>query len=380
MKTIFYYLTILSLIMNACSSGKKALEQGNYYDAVLKSVDRLRKNTGHDKSKSTLRKSYPLAIAYYEDEIRNITSSNASFKWGRTVRSYELINNMYEQIRRSPAAIKVIANPLNYYDKLERATNNAAEESYQAGLRKLNPNDRNLSKEAYYHFNDANNFINGYRDSRDKMAEAHFHATLKVVVEQIPVPRRYSLSGDFFQQKIEEYLHNGWSDREFVRFFNPTEAQNKQLQKPDQILILAFDDFSVGDTYIRESTEQFVRDSVKVGEVTLEDGKKIPAHNSVKAKLTIFKQEVVSQGVLSMRIVDGTNEAILASTQFPGTFVWFTEWATFNGDERALTNEQLALCKKTEILPPSPQNMFIEFTVPIYDQLTSALRRFYQRY
>ena len=58
-----------------------------------------------------------------------------------------------------------------------------------------------MSKEAYFLFRDADAYVNGYRDSHDKMAEARYYATLKVLVEQIPVPRRYSLSGDFFQQK-----------------------------------------------------------------------------------------------------------------------------------------------------------------------------------
>ncbi|MEQ9426318.1 MAG: hypothetical protein RJQ09_17970 [Cyclobacteriaceae bacterium] len=380
MRINYSIIFIITLIIAGCSSGKKALEQGNYYDAVMKSVDRLRKNLGHDKSKSTLRRSYPLAIAYYEDEISNITSSNDPFKWGRTVRSYELINNMYEEIRRSPGALKVISSPVNYYDKMERAKANAAEESYAAGLRKLNPNDRNLSKEAYFHFSDADNFVRGYKDVNDKMAEARFHATLKVLVEQIPVPRRYSLSGDFFQQKVEEFLHSGWSDRDFVRFFNPNEARNERLDNPDQVVVLAFDDFTVGNTYIKESTEQFVRDSVEVGEVTLEDGSTVPAYGSVQAKLTVFRKEVSSRGLLSMQILDGRNEAILASTKFPGTFVWYSEWGSFNGDERALTREQLAICQANEIPPPPPQDLFFEFTVPIWDQLTSALRRFYSRY
>ncbi len=375
----FYQFIILVIIISACTSGKKSLEQGNYFDAVMKSVDRLRKSPGHGKSKSTLRKAYILAIGYYEDQIGNLTSSNDPFKWGRTVGSYEYINKMYEEIRRSPGALKVIANPLNYYDKMERAKRNAAEESYSAGMKKLNPRDRNSSKEAYFHFEDANNFVNGYKEVKDKMNEARDYATLKVAVEQIPVPRRYSLSGDFFQEKVEEFLHASWSANQFIRFYSQREARRERLQDPDHVLVLAFDDYSVGNTRIRESTEKFVRDSVRVGEVTVE-GKKQPVFGTVKAELTIFKKEVVSKGLLSMQILDGRNDAVLSSDKIPGTFVWYTEWASYNGDDRALTDEQLALCKRIEIPPPTPQDLFIEFTIPIYDQLTSKLKRFYGRY
>lgn len=370
---------ILIIIFAACTSGKKSLEQGNYYDAVVKSVDRLRKNSGHSKSKSTLKKAYPLAIGYYEAEISNLLRSNDPFKHGKTVASYEKINKMYEEIRRSPGALKVVGNPLNYYDKMERARRNAAEESYSAGMDRLDPNDRNRSKEAYFLFADADRFVTGYKDTKERLIEARDYATLKVVVEQIPVPSRYSLSGDFFQEKVEEYLHGGWSNKQFIRFFSQREARRERLQNPDQILVLAFDDYSVGNTRIVESKEKFEKDSVEVGEVTIE-GKKSPVYGTVKAELLTFKKEVVSQGLLSMRILDGRNEAVLSSDKIPGTFVWFTEWANYNGDERALTNEQLALCKKIEIPPPPPQDLFIEFTIPIYDQLTRKLRRFYERY
>ena len=100
----------------------------------------------------------------------------------------------------------------------------------------------------------------------------------------------------------------------------------------------------------------------------------------MKAELTTFKKEVVSKGLLSMQVLDGRNDAVLSSDKLPGTFVWYTEWANFNGDDRALTDEQLALCKKIEVPAPPPQDLFIEFTVPIYDQLTSKLRNFYNRY
>ncbi len=379
MRKLYPQFIILILIISACTSGKKSLEQGNYFDAVIKSVDRLRKSAGHGKSKATLRKAYPIAIGFYEDKIGNLAKSNDPFKWGKTVGSYGAINKMYEEIRRSPGALSVIPSPLNYYDKMDRSKQQAAEESYTAGISKLNPNDRNSSKEAYFFFSDANHFVNGYKEVKDKMSEAREYATLKVAVEQIPVPKRYALSGDFFQDKVEEFLHAGWSANQFIRFYSQGEARHERLQDPDHILVLAFDDYSVGNTRIRESTETFERDSVRVGEVTVEDTKQ-PVYGSVKAELTIFKKEVASKGLLSMQILDGRNDAVLSSDKLPGTFVWHNEWANYHGDDRALTDEQLALCKKIEIPAPSPQDLFIEFTIPIYDQLTSKLRRFYDRY
>jgi hypothetical protein len=38
------------------------------------------------------------------------------------------------------------------------------------------------------------------------------------------------------------------------------------------------------------------------------------------------------------------------------------------------------LTKKREEVPPAPQQLFIEFSKPIYDQFTRSIRRFYDDY
>ncbi|MEL7003991.1 MAG: hypothetical protein AAFN93_14815, partial [Bacteroidota bacterium] len=122
------------------------------------------------------------------------------------------------------------------------------------------------------------------------------------------------------------------------------------------------------------------KDSVKVGTVTLEDGKKVDAFNTVSAKLTVFRKEVISKGRLSMQVFDAKSNAVLSARKIDGEFVWFSQWGSFNGDERALTNDQINITKQVEVPPPPPQDLFIEFTVPIYNQLVPAINGFYRRF
>jgi hypothetical protein len=62
-----------------CSSGKKAYERGDYYEAVMKSVTRLRQNPDHSKSQETLKNAYPLAVEFFETQAKNDIASNALF-------------------------------------------------------------------------------------------------------------------------------------------------------------------------------------------------------------------------------------------------------------------------------------------------------------
>jgi hypothetical protein len=106
----------------------------------------------------------------------------------------------------------------------------------------------------------------------------------------------------------------------------------------------------------------------------------IPVYNTEKAKLTTYSKEVNSSGLLSMVVVDAKTSGILTHRKFNGEYVWVSKWARFNGDDRALTEKQLAMCKAKETSPPIAQDLFLEFTKPIYNQLIPAVQSFYQNY
>jgi hypothetical protein len=362
-----------------CSSGKKAFERGDYYGAVMKSVNRFRQNPDHSKSIEALQAAYPLAVEYYESEAQNEIASNSNFKWKNAIQSYNSINTLYEAIRQCPACKKAVPNPKNYYAEIGPLKEKAADESYNAGITSLMKGNRDEAKKAYFNFYDAQSFVPGYKDVVEYLDKAKFEATLKVIVEQIPVPARYNLSGGFFQDKVEAFLHNNYTDQTFIKFYTPEEAKSVNLPYADQIMRIQFDDFSVGNSVLREKEETVTKDSVKVGEAKIE-GKTVPVYNTVKAKLTTYRKELISNGLLSMIVVDAKTNGVLTTRKFTGEFVWVSQWARFNGDERALSDDQLRICKLREQQPPHPQDLFLEFTKPIYNQLIPAVRGFYQSY
>ena len=372
-------ILLFIVVLSACSSGKKAYEHGNYYEAVMQSVNRLRQNPDHAKSMEALRNAYPLALDNLQTDANNQIASNSPSKWRNAIASYDKINQMYETIRQSPGALKVIPSPKNFYNEIGPLKEKAAEESYNAGIDALMKGTREDAKRAYFNFADAQAFVPGYKDVIEYLDKSKFEATLKVILEQVAVPNRYSLSGGFFQDKVEEYLHQNYPDRGFVKFYTPEEAKNLKLIKVDQILRIQFDDFSVGNTTVNEKEETVKKDSVKVGEAKV-DGKTIPVYNTVSAKLTTVRKEVLSTGLLSMVVVDAKTNGVLQHKKFSGEYSWVSSWGRFNGDDRALSDQQLAMCKRKEQQPPVAQDLFLEFTRPIYNQLIPALQGFYRNY
>jgi hypothetical protein len=370
---------LLVLILASCSSGKKAYQRGDYYEAVMQAIGRLRQNPDHSKSKETLRNSYPMAVEWLETDAQNQMASNSNNKWQNALVAYDRINSLYEAIRQAPGALKVIPNPKNYYAEIGPIKEKAAEELYESGINALMKGTREDAKRAYLNFRDVNVYVPGYKDVVEYLEKSKFEATTFVILEQVAVPTRYNLSGGFFQDKVEEYINRNYTDRGFVQFYTPQAAQTIKLARVDQIMRLQFDDFSVGNTLINEKEETVKKDSVKVGEAKV-DGKTVPVYNTVTAKLITVRKEVVSEGLLSMIVVDAQTGGVLAHRKFPGRYVWFTTWGRFNGDERALTQQQLDMCKRREIQPPDPQALFLAFAGPIYDQLVPSIRSFYQNY
>src|SRR5690606_32813472 len=165
----------------------------------------------HRKSVATLKGAYPLALNYYESQANNQIASNSQFKWKNAIQSYNHLNALYEEIRQCPGCLAVIPNPKDYYAEIGPLKQKAAEESYDAGITALMKGTRNDARQAYYNFRDAQSFVPGYKDVIAYMEKAKYEATLRVILEQIPVPARYNLSGGFFQDRVEEFLHTNYT-------------------------------------------------------------------------------------------------------------------------------------------------------------------------
>lgn len=376
-KNALLWILVLGLVYVGCSSGKNILEKGQYYDAVLQSVKRLRKSPDNRKAKSTLHQAYPLAKDYHLDIVKRLKTSTDQYKWEKVVGQYNYLNRMYEEIQRCPSCIALARGNKSFYNERDQASREAAEVRYAMGDRSMQVETRQSAKEAYFHYKEADRYQPNFRDVRRKMEDALFYATLKVVIEPIPMhSQTLALSNEFFQNQINEYL-SSYNFSEFVRYYTPSEARKVGLKQPDHVVSMQFDDFIVGQHFIKETVREYTRDSVVIGKSGKGDN---PIYGTVKADLHTFRKTVESTGLLDFRIIDNRTNRLLVNDKFPGTFSWFCEWGFFNGDDRALDKKQLLLCKAREQAPPPPQQLFIEFTKPIYDQVTSRVANFYKNY
>ena len=372
---------VISFIVIACSSPKKLLEKGNYYQAAIQSVEKLKKNPNNKKARETLEQAYPLAVNNLLDKLKNDNLIQPQFANSNTVYTYEDLNRVYERIQQSPIAKEIIKNPEKFYNQLSKAKPLAAEEQYKAGIEQLAIGSRENSKQAYYYFQESDSFVQGYKDTSEKMDQAYNMALLHVVADFKPVnSRMYNLSANTFYNELEKSLNQLEKDR-FVRFYSVNEAKKENIKNADQYIKINFEDFVVGETHTRERIENMEKDSIKVGDITLDSGRKKAVYGTVNAKVSINHMETISKGIVNLSIIENNeSKKVLLNENIPGQYVWFNEWGYFNGDERALTKQQLEICNAKNIPPPPPQQMFVEFTKPIHDQIRRRLVSFYRNY
>ncbi|WP_293745124.1 hypothetical protein [uncultured Pedobacter sp.] len=370
-----YFIYLSLIIAGGCTTGKNALQKGDYDLSVQKSVSRLQNSPKNSEAMQVLKMAYELALKDHLRKIEEAKISNDLFRWESVMYDYQKINQLADEINGCPACLAIIPNPSKYSTELADAKYNAAGARYNSGLSYLREGSRQAAKKAYYEFEKTLNLQPNYKDAKAKMEDAYWSAVTRVVVQPIIVNSSlYKLSADYFQQQIDQYIAK-YSRNKFVIFYGERQATEQKIV-PDQVLSLNFDDFVVGQTYVKERVEKLKRDSVVIGETR----DKKPVYGTVKATLSIFEKNISSSGLLDMSITDWKTRKLVHQQKFPGTYVWKDSWGSYKGDDRALTKLQLAITKRREQLPPPPNALFLEFTKPIYNQLVDDISYYYNNY
>jgi len=404
MRKYFHLFFIGIFLLNSCSTGLKSLQKGNYYNAILKAVNRLSSDPDNRKATQVISEGYPMAVTYYQEEIDKILTSNDQFKWKRTLDVMQTVNQMTDEVRRIPAARKLVQSPKSYTSELSNVQNRAAQEFYDAGMDALSRNTRETAKQAYTYFLNADGLVRGFKDTQQKMLFAKDLATLKVVVEQIPVNGKFEYSAQFFYDNVFQMLNERFQEKDFVHFYSPDQAEQAKLKYPDMVLQMGFYDFFIDRPQHSELEKELFADVTESYQkrakqdtsvlvpgtneqrnltfVKVAKGEMVTLTRTVhkRGKIKILTDQVASGGLLELKSVDFQSQKIVFTDKIPGQYVWQNKYGIFVGDKEVLDNELSNILSNKMILPPPAQDMFVLFTKPIFNQLTEKLTNYFGQY
>lgn len=358
-----------------CGTGKRRLQKGDYDAAVLQAVKRLRSNPDNRKARNTLVVAYEYAEDFHMKQVKRLQESNAQFRYDGIVTHYEQMNRLYEEINRCPACLELIYKPKYFQTELDDARLAASKAHFNQGVLDLEKGDIQSARNAFRHFESAKQYTPEYDRIDEYLNRALEAATLHVLVDDIPLhSRSLALSNEFFQNRIMQTVRS--FNYRFVQFHSTADVAQFNIE-PDEVVLLRFDDFVIGQTFLKETQVVRTRDSVVTGYVEVE-GEKIPVYGTARATVNTFHKSVTSSGLLDFQIINARSGQTLKQNKMPGTFIWEWDWASFNGQDEALLPADRELIKRREAFPPPPQQLFVEFTQPIFNQIVDQMRRYYR--
>jgi hypothetical protein len=382
MRKYIYFLFIGILLLNSCSTGLKSLQKGNYYDAILKAANRLSSDPDNRKASQVISEGYPMAVAYYQEEIDKVLTSDDPFKWKRTLDIMQTVNQMSDEIRRIPAARKLVPSPKTYTSELTDVQNRAAQEFYDAGIDALSRKTRETAKQAYTYFMNADGLVRGFKDTQQKMLLSKDLATVKVVVEQIPVNGKFEYSAQFFYDNVFQMLNQNFQEKDFVHFFSPDEAERTKLKYPDMVLQMGFYDFFIDRPQHSEEQQELNKQIEEKYQVKVSKDSTVTRTRMVpkKGKIKILTDQVASGGLLELKAVEFQSQKIVFTDKIQGQYTWKNQYGIFVGDNEVLDKDLINILNNKMVMPPPAQDMFVLFTKPIFNQLTGKLTNYFRQY
>ena len=364
--TRIFLLLTAGFFVDACASGKTALKHGDYYEAVLESVHRLRESPTNKKATGVLTQAYPLAIDNIESGIQNGIKSDDPKKWRNAVTGYQRINFINDQIKTSLGAMKIISNPQTRFNELAAAKDKAAGEAYEEGINFMMKATRSDYKQAYFDFKEANDFKQGYKESIEMMTQAEFKATIRVAFEEINSSR---FNYGSFQPTISSLNR---------LFLSIKPIAQKDSIPPNQYLRVVFTGFQQNRPSVTTRTENIAK-QIKTGEQKGPDGKMQDILQTVSTNVVYYHKTVTCDAYATVTITDASNNSILQSLNISGPVNWTYDWATHSGDQRAMAANVLTLIQRKEA-NPSDQDLFNQAIHNLQSNLGQQLKSFYSQY
>ena len=331
---------LLVLIISSCKSSKGPtvpIDPGEKY--IVELINKLKANPRDRNSAELLESGYNSWLNGIRQSGEDMGKSAADRYLGKS-NEWESVKRVHDMIRSNPAALEAVPYPYDPANEIRMYRDYAAKEYYDQGMNYLQYKNRVYAEKAYQEFAKADKIVPGYMDVKQRMAEAQQMSMQNVVVRPVNYynnPFSYwGFTNDFLQNRMVMDL-NAFSGRN-LRFYTEWEASSRRIQV-DKVVDLQFRELFVGPVNTR--TQTYTRtaqiDAATSGTLTK------PVTQTVTATLYETTRTMVNNAVLEMRITDRATGRTTFTDRYPGNYTWKSVTATYKGDKRALTQEDLRL-------------------------------------
>lgn len=380
MTKFYFFLFSAALFFAGCKTATKAYNKGDYADAIELGIKRLQKDPSDFETRDLVKSAYTFAVNQYEANVRSLSASAADNRYEAILREYNRLQDLYQTIQQSPEAAKAI-NPTNYNEYIQTYRTKAAEVHLANAEKWMAEGTKRAYREAYAAYNSALRYQNS-ADIKRKRDDAYNAAVTKILVIPIQNYGGNNYHTNFqlqqFQNDVMRTLANNINDN-FVRFYSEWDLRNSSLE-PDQVLEMNLGRLRIGQPY-DQRTQRDATKEVVVKETVYKADSVVKQYATVRARIINTRRILVSEGELYITIRD-VKGRIIWNDRFTGEHRWQTEFATYTGDERALTDNDRALLNRNNnnYNTPSENEIMNELYRQIQLDLSNRLRGYFARF
>ncbi|MFL5742619.1 MAG: hypothetical protein ACJ75B_20520 [Flavisolibacter sp.] len=362
----------------SCRTASKSYQKGDYTDAIERGVKKLQKDPYDYETKDLVQKSYNYTINEHEDQIRILSNSTSDNRYEKIYQEYLSMQRLYETVHSYPAVAQMIKTK-DYSDMVNTYRDKSADVHLQKGIVWWNEGTKQSYREAYKEFDVALQYRPDDFGLRKKRDSAYDKAITKVIVSPMQNLGGYQYGSTSqiqnFQLNIIRTLSNSFNNN-FIKFYTENEARMNNISA-DQVMELNLSRVSIGQPNDNKSTREVSKQIVVKETVYKEKADSVVQEwGTVKAVITSTKRTLLSQGDLYITVRD-TKGLTLWSDRFTGQNQWQAEFASYTGDERALSDSDRTLLNQTNYNPPTEDQIMNDLLQKIQTDLTTRLRGYY---
>ena len=333
-------------------------------------------NNENKKVIKLIEKAYPLAIDQHLAQIDELSLLETDSKWPKIARKYRDLNKLNGYLVNLKPLLKkqrdydLDLEENDYSAQMAFSDTLAANYHYALGIVLKKDPSRDNQKLAAINFRLSQDFIGGYKDSQNLYNVTRENAIINLFFRPFEGNQKYS---SYIRDQVAS--NQSQQSKEFLRIINNSNSSNADHFFEATLIA----NYKPPEKITNENIEQ--EKEVVVGKESYVDStgetKERKIKGNVKATVNHYKKTSKGSMLLNYKIINKNANTALFSGKVKGKKDYFYEWASFEGDKRALNSKYSRLINRKEQFAPSEDDFYLEISRNIAKQLEKKISNHY---
>ncbi len=381
----FTYFIIVALLLVGCSGVKRSetsLNKGNYDNAIRISINKLR-NTNNKKIRKKhigiLEEAFEKAVYRDQKRIDLLEQQNYPENTRDIYEGFVQLQNRQALIENLLPLRGASFNIVDYSDEIASAKSKYSDYLYEKGNQLLALGTILDARSAHDHYSRLKQLQPDKESLDSLLREAHYQGTDFVTVkienrtEQVIPKRLEKAMLDFDSYKLDDFwteYHD--SAQENVDYTFGIILEFKEIRvSPESIFEKEFD----RETRVKDGWQYVLDENGNVAKDSLGNDIKVDVYKNLRAKVIVSSQNKAAQlngNIIYQNVKQTRNMKVYPITS---QFEFKHIFATFEGDEGALTERDVELARRAFVPFPSNEQMIFDTSTDLKQKFARILRR-----